>query len=203
MPLISKRLRDSSSTGNSGYLKPSDIKDGDSLRFSLLTEDALDYYMFWIQEVSGTGRKPVRCVNDPSPEDIDSLLEQAQERWGKEYQRPITKDGTGKEPIKMASSVPVYNFEKQCVQVLEWSQSTITQALDEISQMEDYRDCMTEIDLVIKRTGQSKETRYSLNAVPRKKGATASIELAWNETKEKGFDLERLLDGGDPFKAAA
>ena len=76
MPLISKRLRDSSSTGNSGYLKPSDIKDGDSLRFSLLSEEALDYYMFWVQEVSGTGKKPIRCVNDPSPEDIQDLLAQ-------------------------------------------------------------------------------------------------------------------------------
>jgi|TARA_B100000902_G_C27199031_1_gene858043 hypothetical protein len=203
MPLISKRLRDSSSTGNSSYLKPSDIKDGDSLRFSLLSEDGLDYYLFWVQEVSGSGRKPIRCENDPSPEDIKDLLSEAQERWGKEYQRPLTKDGTGSEPIKMASSVPVYNYEKQCVQVLEWNQSTITQALDEISQMEDYKDCMTEIDLVLKRTGQAKETRYSLNAVPRKKGATASIELAWKETQEKGFDLSNLLDGGDPFKAAA
>ena len=203
MPLISKRLRDSSSTGNSGYLKPSDIKDGDSLRFSLLSEDGLDYYLFWVQEVSGSGKKPIRCENDPSPEDIDSLLDQAQERWGKEYQRPVNNDGTGNDPIKMASSVPVYNYATSSVQVLEWSQSTITQALDEISQMEDYRDCMTEIDLVLKRTGQAKETRYSLNAVPRKKGATASIELAWKETQERGFDLRRLLDGGDPFKAAA
>ena len=119
MPLISKRLRDSSSTGNSGYLKPSDIKAGDSLRFSLLSEDGLDYYLFWVQEVSGTGRKPIRCENDPSPEDIDSLLDQAQERWGKEYQRPVNNDGTGNDPIKMASSVPVYNFEKQLVQVFE------------------------------------------------------------------------------------
>jgi len=203
MPLISKRLRDSSSTGNSGYLKPSDIKDGDSLRFSLLSEDGLDYYLFWVQEVSGSGRKPIRCENDPSPEDIKDLLNQAQERWGKEYDRPLNKDGTGSDAIKMASSVPVYNYNTSSVQVLEWNQSTITQALDEISQMEDYRDCMTEIDLVLKRTGQGKETRYSLNAVPRKKGATASIDLAWKETQEKGFDLRRLLDGGDPFKEAA
>ena len=203
MPLISKRLRDSSSTGNSSYLTPSDIKDGDSLRFSLLSEEALDYYMFWVQEVSGSGRKPIRCVNDPSPEDIDSLLKEAQERWGKEYTRPNNRDASAQEPVKMASSVPVYNFDKQCVQVLEWNQSTITQALDEISQMEDYRDCMTEIDLVMKRTGTEKNTRYSLNAVPRKKGATDAINLAWKEVQEKGFDLERLLDGGDPFKAAA
>lgn len=203
MPLISKRLRDSSSTGNSGYLKPSDIKDGDSLRFSLLSEDGLDYYLFWVQEVAGSGRKPIRCENDPSPEDIKDLLDQAQERWNKEYDRPLNKDGTGSDAIKMASSVPVYNYNTSSVQVLEWNQSTITQALDEISQMEDYKDCMTEIDLVLKRTGQAKETRYSLNAVPRKKGATASIELAWKETQEKGFDLRRLLDGGDPFKAAA
>ena len=203
MPLISKRLRDSSSTGNSGYLKPSDIKDGDSLRFSLLSEDGLDYYLFWVQEVSGSGRKPIRCENDPSPEDIKDLLDQAQERWGKEYDRPLNKDGTGSDAIKMASSVPVYNYNTSSVQVLEWNQSTITQALDEISQMEDYRDCMTEIDLVLKRTGQAKETRYSLNAVPRKKGATASIELAWKEAQEKGFDLTRLLEGGDVFKAAA
>ena len=203
MPLISKRLRDSSSTGNSGYLKPSDIKDGDSLRFSLLSEEALDYYLFWVQEVSGSGRKPIRCIEDPSPEDIDSLLDQAQERWGKEYTRPNNRDASSSDPVKMASSVPVYNYSTSSVQVLEWYQATITQALDEISQMEDYKDCMTEIDLVIKRTGQGKETRYSVNAVPRKKGATASIELAWKEAQEKGFDLTRLLDGGDVFKAAA
>ena len=82
--------------------------------------------MFWVQEVSGTGKKPIRCVNDPSPEDIDALLEQAQERWGKEYTRPNNRDASGQDPIKMASSVPVYNYATSSVQVLEWSKSTIT-----------------------------------------------------------------------------
>jgi len=38
--------------------------------------------------------------------------------------------------------------------------------------------------------------------VPRKKGAQEHIDAAWIEAKSNGFDLTRLLTGGNPFKAA-
>ena len=44
---------------------------------------------------------------------------------------------------------------------------------------------------------------YKLLPLPRKKGADEAIDAAWNEVQAKGFDINRLLGGGDPFKAAA
>jgi hypothetical protein len=37
--------------------------------------------------------------------------------------------------------------------------------------------------------------------VPRKKGSQEHIDAAWLEAKAEGFDLNRLLSGGNPFKA--
>jgi len=202
MPLISSRLRkaSASSGASNGFLNPGSLKDGQSVRFALLTEDAFDFYQFWVKEKDGEGRKPIRCVDEPSPEDVDQLIAEANERYDNEYIRPLTKDGKGKEPIKPAAAIAVYNFETGSVQIFDWYQSTITQALDELSQMEDYENSMTEIDLVLKRTGQGMDTRYGLNAVPRKKGTTASIEAAWEDAQAKGFDIERLIGGGNPFE---
>ena len=102
----------------------------------------------------------------------------------------------------MAASIPVFNHDTEKVQVFEWTQSTITEALDKISQMEDYADCMTEIDLVLSREGQGVDTRYSVNAAPRRKNTSAKIKKAWDEAQDNGFDIEKLIGGGNPFESS-
>ena len=40
----------------------------------------------------------------------------------------------------------------------------------------------------------------SLRAVPRKKGTNPLIKASYEEAKENGFNINRLLTGGNPFK---
>ena len=65
--------------------------------------------------------------------------------------------------------------------------------------MEDYSDLLA-WDFVLSRDGAAKLTKYSLRAVPRKKGTNALIEATYQEQKDNGFDIKELMKGGNPFK---
>ena len=79
MPLLSKRAQEegkkSSSSGVDRYLNPGKLEDGSSVRFSLLEENALDFYEVWgsLTEDSSKSR-PYRFTDDPTPEDIEVYL---------------------------------------------------------------------------------------------------------------------------------
>ena len=65
--------------------------------------------------------------------------------------------------------------------------------------MEDYSNLL-EWDFVLGKEGNGLNTEYSLRAVPHKKGTQDAITAAWEEAKSNGFDISRLLSGGNPFK---
>jgi hypothetical protein len=96
--------------------------------------------------------------------------------------------------------VPVFNFEAGTVQVLSISQKSILRELDAISQEEDYAN-LTEWDFTLSKKGAGLTTEYKLRPAPRKKGSDATISAAWEEAKSNNFQLDRLLTGGNPFKA--
>ena len=112
----------------------------------------------------------------------------------------IYRDGKGNEPSRIAHAVPIYNYDLERVQVFSWTQKTITQALDNISQLEDYADSMTECDFYLSRDGEGTDTRYTVQAAPKKKAMAKTVDAEWDAAQEEGFDLSRLIDGGDPFK---
>jgi hypothetical protein len=56
--------------------------------------------------------------------------------------------------------------------------------------------------MTISKKGTGLNTEYSVRPMPRKKGSQEFIDAAWIEAKAEGFDLTRLLSGGNPFKAA-
>jgi hypothetical protein len=97
--------------------------------------------------------------------------------------------------------VPVFNFEAGTVQVLSISQKSILRELDAISQEEDYAN-LTEWDFTLSKKGAGLTTEYRLRPAPRKKGVDTEVHAAWEEVKAAGFDLTRLLTGGNPFRAA-
>ena len=92
----------------------------------------------------------------------------------------------------------MYNYDLERVQVFSWVQKTITQQFDVISQLEDYADSMTDCDFYLSREGQGTDTKYTVQAAPKKKAMAKTVEDAWEAEKE--FDLERLISGGNPFK---
>jgi hypothetical protein len=181
-----------SSTGaGGGYLTLSKLPDGGSVRFAMLSDEPLEFYECW-GSCDGAS-KPFRFDYEPTPEDITSEMGDFEPREG--------RGGPGTVDVKFAIAVPVYNYESGKVQVLQITQKSILKELDSISQMEDYEDLLS-WDFNISKKGSGLTTEYTVRPVPRKKGAQEHVDAAWLESKSEGFDISRLLTGGNPFKAA-
>ena len=195
MPFISTLAREdaaSSSSTKDDYLNPSSIKGGQKVRFALLAEEPYMFFELWGNHVNDPEKqRPFRFAEEPTPEDITAKL-------GDDFVRSLSRDGKAVEACKIAHAVPVYNYDLERVQVFSWVQKTITQQFDLIIQLEDYADSMTECDFYLSREGQGTDTKYTVQAAPKKKAMASAVEEAWEAEKE--FDLERLLKGGNPFK---
>ena len=195
MPFISTIAREdaaASSSTKDDYLNPSSIKSGQKVRFTLLAEEPFMFFELWGNQVNDPEkRKPFRFAEDPTPEDVS-------EKLGTDYIRSLSRDGKMNEPCRIAHAVPIYNYDLERVQVFSWTQKTITQQFDVISQLEDYADSMTECDFYLSREGQGTDTKYTVQAAPKKKSMVMTVAEAWEAEKE--FDLERLLKGGNLFK---
>lgn len=192
MPFLSEKASSAVAAGSGGgYLNPSKIQSGTSVRFALLEETPLEFFEVWGEAQDGSV-KPFRFTDEPTPEDIET-------EFGSDYSRRLNRDGTAPEPAKFAIAVPVYNHDAGSVQVLQISQKSINRELDSISQMEDYANLL-EWDFVLGKEGNGLNTEYSLRAVPRKKDSNDVLQEAWEEAQSGGFDIGRLLTGGNPFK---
>jgi hypothetical protein len=192
MALLSKNAQ-AAVAGGGAYLNPSKVAAGSSVRFCLLSDEPLEFYELWAEGSDGKA-KPFRFDQDPSPDDIALALG--------DYTRRLNREGTGFEAIKFCLALPVYNFETARVEILQLSQKSLIRELDGISQMPDYENILA-IDFLLGKEGSGLNTEYKLTPVPRKKGADKAITEAWEETRSAGFDISRLLDGADPFKAEA
>ena len=192
MALLSKSAQ-AAVSGGGAYLSPSKIAAGSSVRFALLSDEPLEFYEVWAEGPDGKA-KPFRFASEPSPDDLTLAFG--------EFTRRMNRDGTGVEPIKFALALPVYNFEAAQVQILQLGQKSIIRELDAISQMPDYDD-LTAIDFILGKEGAGLNTEYKVTPVPRKKGADKDIAAAWEDSRAAGFDISRLLEGGDPFKEEA
>lgn len=179
-------------TSGGAYFSPSKLQDGGSARFALLTDEPLEFFESWGTAPDGSS-KPFRFDYEPTPEDITAEMGDYQPREG--------RGGPGTVDIKFFIAVPVYNFDAGTVQVLSLTQKSIIKELDQISQMEDYENLL-DWDFSLSKKGTGLLTEYTLRPVPRKKGVQEHIDAAWIEAKSSGFDLGRLLTGGNPFKAA-
>jgi hypothetical protein len=190
MALLSKNAQAAVAGAGGGYLNPSKIAAGSSVRFALLSDEPVEYYELWAEGPDGKA-KPFRFAQEPTPDDIAVELG--------DFTRRQNREGTGPEAIKFAIALPVYNYEADEVQVFNLTQKSIIRELDSISQTEDYED-LTATDFTLGKEGMGLNTEYKLLPVPRKKGADANIAAKWEEAKSAGFALERLLVGGNPFK---
>ena len=191
MPFLTEKAKaEVTSTQSGGYINPTKLESGGSVRFALLDDQPLEYWEVWGE--SGEGKlKPFRFADSPSDDDIDIEM-------GSEFTRRMNRDGTAPEASKFAIAVPVFNHESQKVEIFSATQKGIIKEFDKISQMEDYSDLLA-WDFVLSREGTGLKTEYSLRAVPRKKGTSPLIEATYAESKDSGFDIKELMTGGNPF----
>ena len=191
MPFLTEKAKaEVTSTQSGGYINPTKLESGGSVRFALLDDQPLEFFEVWGE--SGEGKlKPFRFADTPTQEDAEIEM-------GNEFTRRMNRDGTGVEPAKFGIAVPVFDHESQEVKIFQATQKSIIGELDKISQMEDYSDLLA-WDFVLSREGTGLKTEYSLRVVPRKKGTSPLIEATFAEQKEKGFDIKELMTGGNPF----
>ena len=191
MPFLTEKAKaEVTSTQSGGYINPTKLESGGSVRFALLDDQPLEFFEVWGE--SGEGKlRPFRFADTPSQEDAEIEM-------GNEFTRRMNRDGTGVEPAKFGIAVPVFEHDSQEVKIFQATQKGIIKEFDKISQMEDYSDLLA-WDFVLSREGTGLKTEYSLRAVPRKKGTSPLIEATFAEQKEKGFEIKELMTGGNPF----
>jgi len=179
------------SGSQSGYLSASKLTDGGQMRFAIVSESPLEYWTIW-GEMDGQ-KKPFRFPDVPSPSDVEIELG--------DFKQREKLDGSGLEQPKFAISLFVFDYASESIKVLELTQKGLIKELDQVSQEEDYAN-LSEWDFTITRTGLQLNTEYKLRPAPRKKGFDEKIAEAWSAAKEDGYDLTRLIGGGNPFSAA-
>jgi hypothetical protein len=192
MGFLSKTASDAvNATAGGAYFSPSKLQDGGSIRFALLSDEPLEFYETWGTDASNKS-KPFRFDYEPTFEDVLAELGDFTPREG--------RGGPGTADVKFCIAAPIWSYEAGTVQVLSVSQKSILRELDAISQEEDYAD-LTAWDFTLSKKGSGLTTEYKLRPAPRKKGSDVTIAAACEEAMSNGFDLSRLLTGGNPFKA--
>lgn len=192
MGFLSKTASDAVNSSSGGaYFTPSKLQDGGSIRFALLSDEPLEFFESWGTDAAGKA-KPFRFDYEPTYEDVLAEMGDYTPREG--------RGGPGTADVKFCIALPIFSYEAGAVQVFSVPQKSILRELDALSQEEDYAN-LIEWDFTISRKGTSLNTDYKLRPAPRKKGSDAIISAAWEEARAGGFDLSRLLTGGNPFKA--
>ena len=178
-------------SGSGGYLSLSKLENKSSVRIHLLGEEPLDFYQVWGESPDGSQIKPFRFVDDPSPSDIEAEMG--------EFVRRQNYEKTGPDPVVYSMAFFVYNHEQGEVQLLQLTQKGLIRELDQLLSMEDYQDTDQWDFVISKDTSGPPSSWYSLRPAPIKKGSKEAIDEAWNEAQSKGYDLQQLLVGGNPF----
>ena len=93
----------------------------------------------------------------------------------------------------------MYDYSANDFKILQITQKTLMDQLFKFIQDEDYGQPV-KYDIKIGRTGDGKNTQYTLVAAP-PKDIKADIQARYDELPP--YDLDRLFDGGDPFAAPA
>ena len=88
---------------------------------------------------------------------LEGQISSIEEAMAGEATRRLNFDGTAPDPAKLALAIPVYNYDAEAVQILQFSQKTLITQLDQISQMDDYKDDLLEWDFVLAREGVEKK----------------------------------------------
>ena len=195
MGLLSASVKTAYEARNSGssggnYLNPSAINQGDKTRITFLGDDSVAGWEAWCDSLDGTKRIPIRFSEEPSRADLEQRATEEGAVVGDAVARPFF-------------AFVVFNYDLEAVQIFQFSQQSLARPLIEALSDEEIEQECTAYDFVISATGVGRDKRYSVIPMPGKRRTPAvdkKIAAAWEAVVEKGFDLNVLLTGGDPFK---
>ena len=188
---IEKENEGSSSADN--YLRYTKLEKGKPANFALLEQDPLEYWLVWGEAKEGGSMKPFRFPVQPSQDDIDLEL-------GSDYVQCQNFDKTGVRKPSQCLTWPVYNWDINKVQVLEVSHISLARQFAKYGLNKKYSRNLLSWDFELSKV-VADMTRYELLIVPRdeEEHDDDQMEKAWEAVEKAGFDLSRLVGGGDPF----
>ena len=188
---IEKENEGSSSADN--YLRYTKLDQGKRANFALLEQDPLEYWLVWGVAKENDSMKPFRFVQQPSQEDIELEL-------GKDYVQSMNYDKTAVRKPSQCLTWPVYNWDANRVQVLEVSHISLARQFAKYGLNKKYSRNLLDWDFELSKI-KADMVKYELLIVPRDEDEhdEAEMEKAWKAVDKAGFDLSRLVGGGDPF----
>ena len=194
MSFIPKNYASAAAGGNDKpYFAPNKVEAGGQVKFALLDDQPLCYWELWATD--GERNKPFRFEDEPNPSAIEAEL-------GPNFtRRPDRKNPEQFEPVKFYMSVPIYNYVKERVETFSFYQKTVMAEFDQISQLEEYKD-LKAIDFVLTRAKEDSPSMYGLRPIPRMAGNSEKVDAAWTAALENGYDISRMLTGGQPHVKA-
>ena len=188
---IEKENEGSSSADN--YLRYTKLEKGKTANFALLTQDPLEYWLVWGEAKEGGSMKPFRFPVQPSQDDIDLEL-------GSDYVQCQNFEKTGIRKPSQCLTWPVYNWDINKVQVLEVSHISLARQFAKYGLNKKYSRNLLSWDFELSKV-VADMVRYELLIVPRdeEEHDDDQMDEAWEAVLKAGFDLSRLVGGGDPF----
>ena len=99
-------------------------------------------------------------------------------------------------PIRHFWAMPVWDYQKSKITILEITQKSIMEPLKNLSKDPDWGSPVN-YDININKKGEGLMTEYSLTPAP-PKPINGEIKLAFDNMS---INLDALFDGGDPFKS--
>ena len=188
---------DSSTSSAKDYFRPKSVEPGKPAVFALLEEDPCQWHLVWGTPVAGGNNKPFRFLEKPSDEDIELEL-------GKAYTRALNYEKTDTDKVYKCLTFPIFNWELGAVQVFEILQFSINRQVTAYATEKAYRNKLLEYDFKLEKELTGGITKYHLRVIPRDEDEHDDLVMQkeWKRVQKAGFDLNRLLTDGDPFKEA-
>ena len=140
--------------------------------------------------------KPFRFLVQPNQEDIDIEL-------GEDYVQSMNYDKTAVRKPSQCLTWPVYNWDINKVQVLEVSHISLARQFAKYGLNKKYSKNLLDWDFELSKI-KADMVKYELLIVPRDEDEHDEVQMAkdWKAVERAGFDLNRIVAGGDPFSEA-
>ena len=190
------------------YFRPNQIDNNQEIEFIFLEEDPLEYWQAFGENISDGKALPFRFpISDqpPSNEEILTAMGGAYTRSKCQFdnEKLGLKKNVSDSPAVHCYVWPIFNLDKNCIQIFEVSQPSISKQIIKETGLKKYRKGVG-LDSVFSCTLHKVVdgfTKYTFNIIDREEDEDKDAKIAdeWESLKEDGFDIDQLIFGGDPF----
>ena len=190
------------------YFRPNQIDNNQEIEFIFLEEDPLEYWQAFGENISDGKALPFRFpISDqpPSNEEILTAMGGAYSRSKCQFdnEKLGLKKNVSDSPATHCYVWPIFNLDKNCIQIFEVSQPSISKQIIKETGLKKYRKGVG-LDSVFSCTLHKVVdgfTKYTFNIIDREEDEDKDAKIAdeWESLKEDGFDIDQLILGGDPF----